>query len=303
MFARVWILTVSAWAASAAQAEAPKTNIVLSEFTTQSTSTVSNKVIWRPEANELARYEVHIPLDGVERALKYQDTSELFYMSQKKDMGIGLTQNQTGSFSFSISPESSQATFSKSWSPALSYDLGVDVENKEVAPSLGARWRHVTGHTQLDQFFVSVSAYRKKASWARARLSFDERSETLYSVSSTDGKLGASFGMRWFDFFSETDLLAKVALEQGSIQIGGQIERQFDNLHGFLGLATDLQSHETGVSVGIQYKFGKLEVSNSMRSGEFFSTNDPSLTAVRDLNLASQWRNDIKIEAPSAAKP
>jgi len=303
MFARVWIITASAWAASAALADPPKTQIVLNDLTSASPNTASDKIVWKPEASGITRYEVKIPLDGVERALKYQDTSELFYMSQKKDLGIGLTKQQNGTFSFSISPQSSTATFSKSWSPAISYHLGVDVESNEVAPSLGGSLRHVTGHTQLDQVTVSVSAHRTEGAWERARLSWDEKSETLYRASITDGNLGASFGMRWFDFFGDTNVLAKVALEQGSIQIGGQIERQFNHVNGFLGLASDLKSRETGVVLGIQYKLGNLEISNSKWSSEFFSTKAPSLSSVRHLNLASQWRNDIQINSPSAAKP
>jgi len=303
MFARVWIITASAWAASAALADPPKTQIVLNDLTSASPNTASDKIVWKPEASGITRYEVKIPLDGVERALKYQDTSELFYMSQKKDLGIGLAKQQNGTFSFSISPQSSTATFSKSWSPVISYHLGVDVESNEVAPSLGGSLRHVTGHTQLDQVTVSVSAQRTKGAWARARLSWDEKSETLYRVSITDGNLGASFGMRWFDFFRDTNVLAKVALVQGSIQIGGQIERQFNHVNGFLGLASDLKSRETGVVLGIQYKLGNLEISNAKWSSEFFSTKAPSLSSVRHLNLASQWRNNIQINSPSAAKP
>ncbi len=303
MLARVWIITASAWAASAALADPPKTQIVLNDLTFASPNTASDKIVWKPEAGGLTRYEVNIPLDGVERALKYQDTSELFYMSQKKDVGIGLTNQQNGTFSFSISPQSSTATFSKSWSPAISYHLGVDIESNEVAPSLGGSLRHVTGHTQLDQVTVSVSAQRTKGAWARARLSWDEKSETLYRVSITDGNLGASFGMRWFDFFRETDLLTRIALDEGSIKIGGQIERQFGPMHGFLGAATDLTSDEIGLVVGMQYKFGDLEVSNSKWSSEFFSTKAPSLSSVRHLRLASQWRNDIQINSLTAGKP
>jgi len=303
MFARVWIITASAWAASAALADPPKTQIVLNDLTSASPNTASDKIVWKPEAGGLTRYELNIPLDGVERALKYHDTSELFYMSQKKDVGIGLTKQQNGTFSFSISPQSSTATFSKSWSPEISYHLGVDIESNEVAPSLGGSLRHVTGHTQLDQVTLSVSAQRTKGAWARARLSWDEKSETLYRVSITDGNLGASFGMRWFDLFRETDVLAKVALEQGSIQIGGQIERQFNHVNGFLGLASDLKSRETGVVLGIQYKLGNLEISNSKWSSEFFSTKAPSLSSVRHLKLASQWRNDIQINSLTDGKP
>ena len=300
MFARVWIITASAWAASAALADPPKTQIVLNDLTSASPNTASDKIVWKPEASGITRYEVKIPLDGVERALKYQDTSELFYMSQKKDLGIGLTKQQNGTFSFSISPQSSTATFSKSWSPVISYHLGVDVESNEVAPSLGGSLRHVTGHTQLDQVTVSVSAHRTEGAWARARLSWDEKSETLYRVSITDGNLGASFGMRWFDFFGDTNVLAKVALEQGSIQIGGQIERQFNHVNGFLGLASDLKSRETGVVFGIQYKLGNLEISNSKWSSEFFSSNAPSLELVRRPYLAAKWRNDILIDSSRA---
>ena len=286
-----------------ALAEAPKTQIVLNDLMVASNGTDGDKILWQPKADGLTRYKVNIPLEGVERALKYQDTSELFYMSQKMDVGIGLAYKQAGNFRLSISPESYQATFSKTWSPRLSYHLGVDIEKKDVAPSLGGSWRHVTGHTQLDQVNVNVSAHSTEASWARARLNADERSETLYSVSNTDGKFGASFGMRWFEFFSETDLKAKVAIDEGSLQISGQIERQFDSVHGYLGLAADLQSHETGLIVGVQYRFGELTVSNSRWPSDLFSTKAPSLSSVRHLNLARQWRNDIQINSPSTDKP
>ena len=74
-------------------------------------------------------------------------------------------------------------------------------------------------------------------------------------------------------------------------------------MHGFLGAATDLTSDDAGLIVGIQYKFGDLEVSNSKWSSEFFSTKAPSLSSVRHLKLASQWRNDIQINSLTDGKP
>ena len=127
----------------------------------------------------------------------------------------------------------------------MSYHLGLQVEGKGSGAHLGASWRTVTGHTQLDEITATLEGSDFNLTWARSNLSEDERSERLYSISSNSGDLQARFGTRWFDLLQGTDVLSEVGIDNEALVIGAQLERNLGSATGFVGAMGDLSTGES----------------------------------------------------------
>ena len=258
MFARIWIVCAGILLASTVYADIPSAKLFLGNTSPPKEVGTGEAIIWRPAVDGLTRYQLRLPRSGVRDALKYQDSSALFYMSQTSDLGLQLVRDPAGEIRVSVAPEHSSAKYTRSLTDQFSYHLGVEVSSGTARPSLGASWRNVTGHTQLDQTTATLTGSRVDVTWTRTELSSADHLERLYSVSSHAGDFKARFATRWFDFFQSTDMLAEV---------------------------------------GVEYQLGKhTQVSATTQSG-LISREVQSLKSLRRAALPSHWRNSVDISA------
>jgi hypothetical protein len=291
MSARFWILCAGALSANITHAEAPSAEIFLGDAASE------DRLAWQPALNGLARYQLQLPHSGVEDAEKYQDTAALFYLSQKSDLGLQLVEEQENNLKFALTPEETKAIYTQSLTPALSYHLGLQVEGKGSRTHLGASWRTVTGHTQLDEVAGTVAGSDVTITWARSNLSDDERSERLYSISSNSGDLQARFGTRWFDLFQGTDVLSEVGIDDEALVIGAQLERSLGSANGFVGAISNLSTGNIDLTLGLRYALGRKAEINATTDTVLASQNVQSLKSLRSAALPSHWRNSVHLGA------
>lgn len=291
MFARVWILCAGVLSANIAYAEAPREELFLGH------AADTDKLMWQPTFNGLTRYQLQLPQSGVEEAQKYQDTAALFYLSQKRDLGLQLVEAQKGHLKFTLTPDETKAIYTQSLTPAFSYHLGVKIALEENETHLGASWRTVTGHTQLDEVTAALKGSDVTLTWARSNLSDDERSERLYSISHESGDLQARFGTRWFDLLQGTDILSEIGIDNDVMLIGAQLERSLGSANGFVGAMSNLSTGEIDLTLGLRYALGqKAEINATTHTG-LASQNVHSLKSLRRATLPSHWRNSVHLEA------
>ena len=291
MSVRFWILCAGALSANITHAEAPSAEIFLGD------APALDRLTWQPALDGLARYQLQLPHSGVEDAQKYRDTSALFYLSQKSDLGLQLAEKRENNLKFTLTPEDSKVIYTQSLTPALSYHLGLQVEGTGSGAHLGASWRTVTGHTQLDEVAGTVEGSDVTLTWARSNLSNDERSERLYSISSNSGDLKASFGTRWFDLLQGMDVLSEVGIDNEALVIGAQLERSLGSASGFVGAMGDLSTGNIDLTLGLRYALGqKVEIHTTTHTG-LASQNVQSLKSLRRAALPRHWRNTVHLEA------
>jgi hypothetical protein len=113
--------------ASIVCADTPSAKLFLGNTSSHTDVSTGEAFIWRPAVDGLTRYQLRLPRSGVRDALKYQDSSALFYMSQTSDRGLQLVRDQAGEIHVSVAPEHSRAKYTRSLTDQLSYHLGVEV--------------------------------------------------------------------------------------------------------------------------------------------------------------------------------
>ena len=283
--------------ASIVCADTPSAKLFLGNTSSHKEVSTGEAIIWRPAVDGLTRYQLRLPRSGVRDALKYQDSSALFYMSQTSDLGLQLVRDQAGDIRVSVAPEHYWAKYTRSLTDQLSYHLGVEVSSETARPSLGASWRNVTSNTQLDQTTATLTGSRVDVTWTRTKLSSADHLERLYSVSSYAGDFKARFATRWFDFFQSTDMLAEVGVDDDAFVIGAQLERGTGSAAVFLGAISNLSSGNTDFSFGVEYQLGKhTQVSATTQSG-LISREVQSLKSLRRAALPRHWRESVDLSA------
>ena len=82
--------------ASTVYADMPSAKLFLGNTSLPKEVGTGEAIIWRPTVDGITRYQFRLPRSGVRDALKYQDSSALFYMSKTSDLGLQLVREQTG---------------------------------------------------------------------------------------------------------------------------------------------------------------------------------------------------------------
>lgn len=300
MCARFWIICAGAIATSAAYAEAP-VRLYLENISLGTEVRTDDAILWRPVVDGISRYQLRLPESSVEDAIKFEDTSALFYMSQKNDPGLQLVRQHTGNVNITITPDHTITTYTHSLTPALSYYVGAQVETENIRQLFGASWRTITGYTQLDQLNAGFDRNVVNFSWTRSELSSDEHSERLYSISSDAGNLQASYGKRWFDLFRRTDVLAEIGIDEASLVIGTQLEHNLGSAVGFVGAVGNLSSGKTNLIMGMRYALRERTEIKATTNTELASDNVQSLKSLRGAALPSHWRRSVHLNARDMA--
>lgn len=293
MFYKVCIIFAGALFAIMIQAKTYAAELILSDD-----ATIEGTLLWQPVSEGLTRYQLSLPQRGISDAIKYQDTSALYYLSQRSDAGFQLAARQDDRIDLLFTSDHTSATYIQSLTPALAYHLGINfyTDSRRNEALIGASWRTVTGHTRLDQITTALHGREIIFSWARSELSNNERAERLYFISNNAGDLQAFYGVRWFDLFNSTDLLSEVGIDDDALVIGVQFERGLGSANGFIGAVSNLDSDDIHLTMGARYTFGTRAKVHATTNIGLTSRNVQSLKALRNAALPSHWRNSVSLK-------
>ncbi len=254
----------------------------------------NSSFVWQPNSNGLARYQLVLPNEGIQEAIRYGDASSLFYMSARTDKGLSLVRENTGHLDISMSPKTHTVVYSKAISERLTYKIGGQVIHDEVKPLFGLSYRNVIGNQSLDKFNASYYSNNLDILWSRSILSDMEDFETFWTFAKQRDQLSAGWGYRWFDVVDGHDVLAESSLNGKSAAIAAQIETKIGVLKTYFGGQFDFSHEEVTLLLGGTWDL-KRELSLSIsNSATILLANAQSLKSVRRDMLPSYWRSYVK---------
>ena len=254
----------------------------------------NSSFVWQPNSNGLARYQLVLPNEGIQEAIRYGDASSLFYMSARTDKGLSLVRENTGHLDISMSPKTHTVVYSKAISERLTYKIGGQVIHDEVKPLFGLSYRNVIGNQSLDKFNASYYSNNLDILWSRSILSDMEDFETFWTFAKQRDQLSAGWGYRWFDVVDGHDVLAEASLSGKSAAIAAQFDAKIGVLNAYFGGKFDFSHKEATLLLGGTWDLKRelsLSISNSVT---MLSANAQSLKSVRRDMLPSYWRSYVK---------
>lgn len=278
--------------ASFAASEIRSQNTVGTEVT-QDTHTLSEPVVWKPSLHGLTRFTLTLPHQGIHEALIYQDTASLFYLSSVVDNGIALAKHDNPSLEILLKAETSSFHYRQDFTPALSLSVGTRFERNETLPLLGGKFRWVAGRNSLQQNSILLSDTDLHLFSSYAKLSPDEQTEEIWSLSLGLGQERVSYGYRWFDIVRNDSLIAEVGLIDEELVLGWQFEHYFEFLTAYFGSLTNTASHRTETFWGVRHNFGTKSEIRIEHGPDLLSGSTQSLRSLRKMLLPNAWRSNL----------
>ena len=274
-------------------AESVDSLILTDTANTTGEANYSDSIIWEPRVNGLSRFSLTLPHDGVKDAIRYEDTSSLFYTSLKNDQGLKVIEPERSGISLNMTTNDFLLGYEGNFTPQLSYLIGANVDDSDLGPQINFKYRAVSGPLSLDRYNASLNEDSASVIWSRTGLINDEDAELLRSLGvGTDG-LVAGLGMRKFEFIGNNDAAADLQLRGDELTFSKQIERYFGKGFGFLGLSTNIITGKIKIQLGLRISLeetANLHFSKLLPSENFVA---PSLKGLRRKALPALWRSSV----------
>ena len=278
--------------ASVAASDIKSQNTVATEVADK-TYTVAEPAVWKPSSHGLTRFTLTLPHRGIHEAVIYQDTSSLFYLSSVVDNGIALVNDDALSLEIALSPETSSISYRHEITPALALSLGTQLEGSEKVPVLGGDFRWVAGRNSLQQNSILLSDADLYLFSSYAKLSADEQTEQIWTLSLGLDQERLGYGKRWFDIVKSDSLLAEVGFIDEDVVLGWQFELHFASLTGYFGSITNTTSKKTEAFLGIRHNFGVKSKLRIETGPGLLANSAQSLRKLRQRLLPTAWRVDL----------
>ncbi|MDA9566734.1 hypothetical protein N9R76_02925 [Planktomarina temperata] len=268
------------------------------------TTPEADRFVWVPQRQGLSRYGFTIPREGFRRAEIYQDTSDLFYLSDLRD--FGLAAGDAASLSWMAVLAKDSVALGVEGSVAPSYRVGLRVQSSGGAEIQGVLRRQLV---VSDQTVVGLSAEIGSSRPLRlvgeaVTLAANERSELFanFAVEAGGGLLWGEVGKTWFDVWGNLDLSASTYAHAGDTQGLVMFDYGRSSYKMSFGVQEVFSSSPSLVlELAVQPKRqgalqSEIVVRNSGLEDSRLSFQRQSLKSFRRVEMAQVWREGLGFE-------
>lgn len=261
----------------------------------------NGNAIWTPISGNLNRFSVLLPAMGISEALRYNDTSSLYYLSEISEHELSAWPSAAPSFDFTLAPDYIEAR--ALWTLNTSLELGVDVTavDSKTTPALHVRAMFPKGSMQYSALGLSISK-EPQISWQVTTLRLDENAENLLFakfVDGSDSSFSLSYGERYWGIGSGVDFAWSTGILENDPYANIQFEKLWDEVRGSFSLTVqEGKSVRFGLGIEISIssgKLGTLNVKGLSRNSDSTVLENRSLRTLRRAHLPSQWNRDINL--------
>ena len=238
-----------------ASAEEAKSEFALEVEGVRYTQEHNEPIIWKPISNRLSRYALTLPTHGISEAIQYQDAASLFYLSRVDDPGLSLQNHDGGTFDLYLAPKLSRFFYRYPLTPSWSVNVGTKLVGDSISPLVGGEFRYITSHRGIQQSSINLSNSELDGFFSHTKLNARENLEKIWAISLNSNQSRFGYGLRWFDFVKEDDLLMEFGLNDKDAVFGLQLERSFNAATAYVGVLTPVTSFKAEAFLGIRYDF------------------------------------------------
>jgi hypothetical protein len=253
----------------------------------------SDPIIWEPRVNGLSRFSLTLPHDGIQDAIRYEDTSSLFYTSLKNYNGLKVIGPEQGGLTLNMTPNDFLLGYAGSFTPQFSYLVGANVDDSDLGPQIHLKYRAVSRPLSLDRYNASLNEDSAGVIWSRTSLISDDEAELLRSLGVGTNGLVAGLGMRKFEFIGGNDAATDLQLKKDELTLSTQIERYFGKGFGYLGLSTNVITGKIKIQFGLRISLEEIVDLHFSKISPSENLITPSLKGLRRKALPALWRSSV----------
>jgi len=261
----------------------------------------NGNAIWTPISGNLNRFSVLLPAMGISEALRYNDTSSLYYLSEISEHELTARPSAVPSFNFTLAPGYTEASALWTLNTSLELGVGVTAVDSKTTPELHVRAMFPKGSMQYSALDLNISK-ESQISWQATTLLLDENTESLRFaelVDDADPSFSLSYGERYWEIWPDVDFAWSTGILENDPYANIQFEKSWDEVRGLFRLtAQEGKSVEFRLGIEISTSLGKFGTFNtkglSRNSGSTVLENR-SLRTLRRAYLSSQWNRDVNL--------
>ena len=264
----------------------------------------NGNLVWQPTKNGLNKYKVILPRAGISQAIQYEDTSELFYLSEIPEDALNVNSNSRPWGEFLLTPTLNLLSINWPISKMSYGGLQLDYDDTtKLSPSISGHM--IAASTPYSYHDVGFSFGNKVELTATGTfLSMGESSEHFYGISVSNlraSNYSISYGQRWWDTFGEFNTAWLAGNANGDSFASVQLEKDIKNGFWFMRF-TSQSGTQPRLDLGIQHnlsgaKFGDWRMIMSSTKNINSVLDGPSLATHRRIKLQDSWRTKVTVEA------
>ena len=264
----------------------------------------ADRFVWVPQRQGLSRYGFTIPRQGFRSAQTYQDSSDLFYLSDLRDYGLAPSGVPAPSWTAVLGKDSIELGVEGSW--ASGYRAGLRVQSRDGTKIQGMLRRQLV---VSEQSVVRLSTEIDASSALRlvgeaVSLARHENSELFVNVAvgPGGGLLWGEVGKTWFDLGSNLDLSTSAYRRAGHTD--GKVLLHYDQMKYQISFGVqDLFS--TSPSLALELAFhpkrqggvhSQIVIRNSDLDEPWLGFRRQSLKSLRRVEMVQAWRDGMGFE-------
>ena len=264
----------------------------------------ADRFVWVPQIQGLSRYGFTIPREGFRRAEIYQDSSDLYYLSDLRDLGLATGDAPASSWTAVWAKDSMALGVEGSWAP--SYRAGLRVQSGGGSKIQGVLRRQVV---VSEQTIVGLSAEIGSSTALRlvgeaVSLAAHEHSELFANIAVEAGGrlLWGEVGKTWFEVGANLDLYASAYSRAGHTQAQVLLHYGQSNYQINLGVQDLFSSSPSLVlELAVHPKphggvNSEIVIRNSRIKEPWLGFRRQSLKSLRRVEMAQAWREGMGYE-------
>lgn len=258
----------------------------------------TSDVLWSPQTDGFKRFEIILPKTAIEEALRYNDSSTLFYLASVQDVGLSFQPRDEPSYGLSYDTHAIELNTQHYIQPNFLLTIGFIQNDTKLSPILG-----VDQITTFDSSTISKLSFGISESvnigWSRTDLSLDETYETYWYISydtKNAGEFSSSYGGTTWSCVGSTDCSYGAGIQNNNLFASLEFSRNFDQIYGFVRLTTE-RGEKPEILVGLETTFGPLGIGIKSDIDEKNLFDNNSLRNLRYQDLSRTWEQDLSLDA------
>ena len=242
---------------------------------------------WKPNIFGLSRYNFNLPKYGIQEAVKYNDASALFYLSDIEDEGVSL-ENSHSYFNLAANLENFSLEYTLPITPENSISLG-SVRDDGFETYLSFTTKTVSATSGLHSFSAVFSKDDFGVSYSGVSLSHDELYESFWKASTREDK-SLLIGRRWFDAIKDLDVVINYSTLGPENFLNTSLE---SDIH-FFGLEFDSVRNDARIILGLRYTYSSKH--GPSHNDHLSAQGLPTLKATTRNKLPQIWSDAISFD-------
>lgn len=261
----------------------------------------ADRIYWKPHYEYLERFNFTIPREAFFTALRFKDSSDLYYLSKINDNGLNLSDNKHSRVMLKSDAKTNQLAYSKKLNN--NFLLGAQIISKNKY-SLGGNFSY--NQIIKDKILFNLDGIIHPNQLSELEiggvfLTEDERAEMFFKLNMFDDSRAKvlNIGKTWFDINNFSDFSSSVDFNRNSVDLSFYTEFAYKKNYINLGLKSAKDLNNSEIYIGFSRDLGSrnnTKYTVQINNRNIIKPKSKSLKKMAMHELPKIWQDNINFK-------